>query len=76
MEAPGLAVPPRPERRDSPVDSTFCTTTRGLALADVSAFRASSLRRLIALGEICVGVVAAAVTGFLSRGEVLTASRA
>jgi len=73
MEAPGLAVPPRPERRDSPVGSIFFSATRWLALAVASALRASSLRLSIALVEICVGVIAAAVTGFLSRCEVLTA---
>ena len=72
MEGPGLAAPHRPERRDSPVGSIDFSATRWLALAVASAIRASSLRLSIALVEICVGV-AAAVTGFLSRGEVLTA---
>src|SRR6185295_6803309 len=49
------------------------TATLCLALAVVSALIASSLRLSIALVEICVGVVAAAVTGFLSLGDVLAA---
>ena len=58
MEALGLAVPLRPERRDSPVGSIVFSATRWLALAVASAIRASSLRLSIALVEICVGVIA------------------
>lgn len=57
MEAPGLAVSPRPERRDSPVGSIVFSATRWFALAVASAIRASSLRLSIALVEICVGVI-------------------
>ena len=71
MEAPGLAAPRWPERRDSPVGSIDFSATRWFALAVASATRASSLRLSIALVEICVRVAAAA--GFLSRVEVLTA---
>jgi hypothetical protein len=55
------------------VGSIDFSATRWFALAVASAIRASSLRLLIALVDICVGVVAAAVTGFLSRGKFLTA---
>jgi|GEM_PF-1293983 len=72
MEAPGLAAPPRPERRDSPVGSIDFSATRWLALAVASAIRASSLRLSIAFVDICVRV-AAAVTSFLGCGEVLRA---
>ena len=53
--------------------SIVFSATRWLALVVASAIRASSLRLSIALVEICRGVITAAVTGFLSRGGVLTA---
>ena len=55
------------------MESIFLTATLWLALAVVSALIASSLRLSIALVEICVGVVAAAATGFFGLGDVLAA---
>ena len=46
------------------MESIFLTATLWLALAVVSALIASFLRLSIALVEICVGVAAAAATGF------------
>ncbi len=56
------------------MESIFLTATLWLALAVVSALLASSLRLSIALVEICVGVAAAATTGFLGLGDVLSAN--
>jgi Kef-type K+ transport system membrane component KefB len=55
------------------MESIFLTATLWLALAVVSALIASSLRLSIALVEICIGVVAATVTGFFGLGDVLAA---
>lgn len=56
------------------MESIFLTATLWLALAVVSALIASSLRLSIALVEICVGVGAAAATGFFSLDDVLAAN--
>ena len=56
------------------MEAIFLTATLWLALAVVSALLASSLRLSIALVEICVGVVAAAATGYFSLGDVLAAN--
>ena len=56
------------------MESVFITATLWLALAVVSALIASSLRISIALIEICVGVVAAAATGWFGLGDVLAAN--
>ena len=56
------------------MESIFLTATLWLALAVVSALIASSLRLSIALVEICVGVAAAAATGFFGLGDVLAAN--
>ena len=55
------------------MESIFLTATLWLALAVVSALIASFLRLSIALVEICVGVAAAASTGFFGVGDVLAA---
>lgn len=55
------------------MESIFLTAALWLALVVVSALIASSLRLSIALIEICVGVVAAAATGFFGLGDVLAA---
>jgi len=55
------------------MESIFFTATLWLLLAVVSALIASSLRLSIALVEICVGVAAAAMTGFFDLGDVLAA---
>lgn len=56
------------------MESIFLTATLWLALAVVSALIASSLRLSIALVEICVGVAAAAATGWFGLGDVLSAN--
>ena len=56
------------------MESVFITATLWLALAVVSALIASSLRISIALIEICVGVAAAAATGWFGLGDVLAAN--
>jgi glutathione-regulated potassium-efflux system ancillary protein KefC len=56
------------------MESIFLTATLWLALAVVSALIASFLRLSIALVEICVGVAAAAATGFFGLGDVLAAN--
>jgi glutathione-regulated potassium-efflux system ancillary protein KefC len=56
------------------MDSIFLTATLWLALAVVSALLASSLRLSIALVEICVGVVAAAATGWFEMGDLFAAN--
>ena len=53
------------------MESLFMTASLWLALAVVSALIASSLRLSIALVEICVGVAAAAATGWFGVGDVL-----
>ena len=53
------------------MEPIFITATLWLALAVVSALIASSLRLSIALVEICVGVVAGAITAFFGLGDVL-----
>lgn len=55
------------------MDSIFVTVSLWLTLAVVSALIASSLRLSIALVEICVGVVVAAVTGLFGWGDVFAA---
>jgi Kef-type K+ transport system membrane component KefB len=62
------------ETEDSRMESIFITATLWLALAVVSALIASSLRISIALVEICVGVGAAATTGWFGLGDVLAAN--
>lgn len=56
------------------MESIFLTATLWLALAVVSALIASSLGLSIALVEICIGVGAAAMTGWLGLGDVLAAN--
>ena len=56
------------------MESIFLTATLWLALAVVSALIASSLRLSIALVEICVGVAAAAATGYFGLGDVFSAN--
>lgn len=56
------------------MEPIFLTATLWLALAVVSALIASSLRLSIALVEICVGVGAAATTGWFGLGDVLAAN--
>jgi len=56
------------------MDSIFLTATLWLALAVVSALIASALRLSIALVEICVGVAAAAATGWFGLGDVFSAN--
>ncbi len=56
------------------MEPVFITASLWLALAVVSALIASSLRISIALVEICVGVVAAAATGWFGLGDVLAAN--
>jgi Kef-type K+ transport system membrane component KefB len=56
------------------MESIFLTASLWLTLAVVSALIASSLRLSIALVEICVGVVAAAATGWFSLGDVFAAN--
>ena len=56
------------------MDSIFLTATLWLALAVVSALIASALRLSIALVEICVGVAAAAATGWFGLGDVFAAN--
>lgn len=56
------------------MEPIFLTATLWLALAVVSALLASSLRLSIALVEICVGVGAAATTGWFGLGDVLAAN--
>ena len=55
------------------MESIFSTATVWLALAVVSALLASSLRISVALVEICVGVVAAALATSLGHHEFLFA---
>src|SRR5574341_192571 len=52
----------------------FSTASLWLALAVISALLASSLRISIALVEICVGVAAAASTGWFGLGDLLAAN--
>lgn len=54
------------------MEPIFLTATLWLALAVASALVASSLRLSIALVEICVGVIAAAVTAWVGLGDVLS----
>ena len=56
------------------MESIFLTATLWLALAVVSALIASALGLSIALVEICVGVGAAAATGWFGLGDVLAAN--
>jgi Kef-type K+ transport system membrane component KefB len=56
------------------MESIFITASLWLALAVVSALMASSLRLSVALVEICVGVAAAAATGWFGLGDVLAAN--
>ena len=56
------------------MEQIFITATLWLALAVVSALIASSLGLSIALVEICVGVGAVAMTGWLGLGDVLAAN--
>ncbi|HSB46100.1 MAG TPA: cation:proton antiporter [Nitrospira sp.] len=56
------------------MEPIFLTATLWLALAVVSALIASSLGLSIALVEICVGVGAAATTGWFGLGDVLAAN--
>ena len=56
------------------MEPIFLTATHWLALAVVSALIASSLGLSIALVEICVGVGAAATTGWFGLGDVLAAN--
>ena len=56
------------------MESIFLTATLWLALAVVSALVASALGLSIALVEICVGVGAAAATGWFGLGDVLAAN--
>ena len=53
------------------MESLFITASLWLALAVISAVIASSLRLSIALIEICVGMAAAAATGWFGVGDVL-----
>ncbi len=55
------------------MESIFITASLWLALAVVSALIASSLGLSVALVEICVGVAAAAATGWFGLGDVLAA---
>lgn len=55
------------------MEPIFITATLWLALAVVSALIASSLGLSIALVEICVGVGAAAATGWFGLGDVFAA---
>jgi Kef-type K+ transport system membrane component KefB len=59
---------------DSSMEPIFITASLWLALAVVSALIASSLGLSIALVEICVGVGAAATTGWFGLGDVLAAN--
>lgn len=56
------------------MEPVFITASLWLALAVVSALIASSLGLSIALVEICVGVGAAAATGWFGLGDVLAAN--
>jgi Kef-type K+ transport system membrane component KefB len=56
------------------MESIFLTATLWLALAVASALIASSLGLSIALVEICVGVIAAAGTGWLGLSDLLHAN--
>ncbi|MDP3089190.1 MAG: cation:proton antiporter [Nitrospira sp.] len=56
------------------MEPIFITASLWLALAVVSALIASSLGLSIALVEICVGVGAAAATGWFGLGDVLAAN--
>lgn len=56
------------------MEPVFITVSLWLALAVVSALIASSLGLSIALVEICVGVGAAAATGWFGLGDVLAAN--
>lgn len=56
------------------MEPIFITASLWLALAVVSALIASSLGLSIALVEICVGVAAAAATGWFGLGDVLAAN--
>jgi glutathione-regulated potassium-efflux system ancillary protein KefC len=56
------------------MEPIFITASLWLALAVVSALIASSLGLSIALVEICVGVGAAATTGWFGLGDVLAAN--
>ena len=56
------------------MEPIFITASLWLALAVVSALIASSLGLSIALVEICVGVGAAAATGFFGLGDVLASN--
>ncbi len=56
------------------MEPVFITASLWLALAIVSALIASSLRISIALVEICIGVAAAATTGWFGLGDVLAAN--
>src|SRR5678809_764088 len=55
------------------MESIFTTATLWLALAVLSALVASSLRISVALVEICVGVVAAALAAALGYHDLLLA---
>lgn len=57
------------------MEPIFLTATLWLALAVVSALIASALRISIALVEICVGVVAAALIGSFGLGDALAADK-
>ena len=56
------------------MEPIFITASLWLALAVISALLASSLRISIALVEICVGVAAAASTGWFGLDDVLAAN--
>jgi Kef-type K+ transport system membrane component KefB len=56
------------------MEPIFITASLWLALAVVSALIASSLRISIALVEICIGVGAAATTGWVGLGDVLASN--
>jgi Kef-type K+ transport system membrane component KefB len=56
------------------MEPIFWTATLWLALAVISALIASALRISIALIELCVGVVVAAVAGSVGMGDLLAAN--
>lgn len=59
------------EREDSIMEHIFTLAALWLALAVISAVVAHHLRISIALVEICVGVIAAAVSGYLGKLDAL-----
>jgi Kef-type K+ transport system membrane component KefB len=67
----GFFVPAGRQKRDTTVEHNYIIAACWLWLAVVSAVIAYHLRIAIALVEICVGVIVAAVAGYFGKGSAL-----